>query len=133
MKKRATSPNNHHTQPALITSAEIEGCLNSLILGYRAMSAALPILQMDDQTLETHVADDEGFAHVMQLVKILLIDRGYARDLVAMRKRILDRLANATALRTKDEVNGMLKLPINFRLLPDAQAIPAELINGLRP
>lgn len=32
-----------------------------------------------------------------------------------------------------DEINGKLKLPINFRLLPEAHSVSADLINRLRP
>lgn len=133
MKTKVVFAKNSHKPMAPLSGAEIEGCLDSILWTFRAMGAALPILQMDDETLAAHVSDDEGFAHVMQVVKVLLVDRGYARDQAAMRKRILDRIMDFTAERSRDEINGMLKLPINFRLLPEAQSVSADLINSLRP
>ena len=133
MKTNAILPKNICKPAAQLTAAEIEGCLDSILWTFRAMSAALPLLRMDDKTLAAHIAEDDGFAHVMQIVKVLLVDRGYARDQAAMRKRILDRVMDFMAERTKDEINGMLKLPINFRLLPEVETVSASLINGLRP
>lgn len=133
MKQDAIFQKNNHKAVTPLSTAEIEGCLDSILWTFRAMSAALPLLRMDDKTLAAHIAEDDGFAHVMQIVKVLLVDRGYARDQAAMRKRILDRVMDFMAERTKDEINGMLKLPINFRLLPEVETVSASLINGLRP
>lgn len=133
MKTNAIFPKNICKPAAQLTAAEIEGCLDSILWTFRAMSAALPLLQMDDETLAAHIAENDGFAHVMQVVKVLLVDRGYARDQAVMRKRILDRVMDFMDGRSKDELNGMLKLPINFRLLPEASGLSAELVNSIRP
>lgn len=133
MKTNAAFPKNICKPAAQLTAAEIEGCLDSILWTFRAMSAALPILEMDDETLAAHIAEDDGFAHVMQVVKVLLVDRGYARDQASMRKRVLDRIMDFMTERSKDEINGLLKLPINFRLLPEVQHVSAEMINSLRP
>ena len=133
MKKLVAIHKTDRKPEALLTDAEVEGCLDSILWTFRAMNAALPILKMDDATLAAHIAEDDGFAHVMQVVKVLLVDRGYARDQATMRKRVLDRIMDFMSERSKDEINGLLKLPINFRLLPQAPNLSAEMVNSIRP
>lgn len=133
MKQNAILPKNICNPVAQLTTAEIESCLDSILWTFRAMRAALPLLQMDDETLAAHIAKDDGFAHVIQIVKVLLVNRGYARDQAAMRKRVLDRVMDFMAERSKGEINGMLKLPINFRLFPETSGFSAEQVNSIRP
>lgn len=119
---------------ALVSDEDIEGCRNSLMWSLRAVGSAVGLLGIEDEEFRQMVVeDDDYFLMVLQLLKMLVVDRGYAENVADVREKLQQKIAQAVAVRNDPDTGALIAADIDFDLLPPMPDFPGEMIDGLRP
>lgn len=112
---------------------EMAGCRNSVLFTYRALGTGIAVQSLTDTEFKEALHDDERFALICQIYKMLAVDQAYAEQQANMRTRIMDRIAHGLVERQHPGTEALLTSAIDFNLIPDAPGASAALINSLRP
>lgn len=111
----------------------IQGGRDSLLFSHRALGTGLAVLGMSDAELRDAMSDDDRFAMICQIFKMLHVDLKYAEIQASLRERAIDRITLALVERQHPDTESLLISEIDFASLPDAPGIDAAQVNAVRP
>ena len=104
---------------ALVSEEDIQGCRNSLLWSLRAVGTAVGLLGIKDEEFQQWVVEDEDyFLMVLQLLKMLAVDQGYAENVADVREKLQRKIAQAVAVRNDPDTEALIAAEIDFDLLP---------------
>ena len=125
---------NAYAPVALVSDEDIEGCRNSLLWSLRAVGTAVGLLGIEDEEFQQMVVeDDDYFLMVLQLLKMLVVDRGYAENVADVREKLQHKIAQAVAVRNDPDTEALIAADIDFDQLPPMPDYSGEMIDALRP
>ncbi|MBV5346723.1 hypothetical protein JZU46_00605 [bacterium] len=112
---------------------EIQGCRASILWTHRALGTGLELLAMSDADLSEAMGNDDRFAMICQIFKMLSLDQKYAETQANLRNRVVNRITLALVARQHPDTECLLKSEIDFTLLPDAPGMSSVTVNAVRP
>ncbi len=119
---------------ALVSEEDIQGCRNSLLWSLRTVGTAVELLGIADEEFQQRVVeDDDYFLMVLQLLKMLVVDRGYAESVADVREMLQRKIAQAVAVRNDPDTEALIRADIDFDRLPPMPDSSGEMIDALRP
>lgn len=130
MKQLHDAANAH---VALVSEEDIQGCRDSILWSLRAVGTAVGLLGIEDEEFQQWVVEDKDyFLMVVQLLKMLAVDQGYAQNVVDVREKLQRKIAQAVVARNDPETEALIRTDIDFDRLPPMPDFPGEMIDALR-
>lgn len=119
---------------ALVSDEDIQGCRNSILWSLRTVGTAVGLLGIADEDFQQQVVeDDDYFLMVVQLLKMLAVDQGYAQNMAEVREMLQRKIAQAVAVRNDPDTEALIGAEIDFDLLPPMPDFSGDMIDALRP
>ena len=126
--------NASDTPVAVVSAEDMQGFRNSILWSLRAVGTAVGLLGIEDEEFQQRVVeDDDYFLMVLQLLKMLVVDRGYAESVADVREKLQHKIAQAVAVRNDPDTEALIAADIDFDQLPPMPDFSGEMIDALRP